>query len=123
MALNRKSPHVMAGTISEGLPPHDHGRDRLFINNPRSDTTGGTGRHPELPVKGVQARRATNLHRSGARHRCTKLLWLSYCLVLLWLLSLSLLLLLLFGITFIYPNPVQQVYPSRERDTVDRQMS
>jgi hypothetical protein len=92
------------------------------MNNPRSDTTGG-GHHPELPVKGVQAGRATNLHRSGTWHRFTKLLLLSYCLALLWSLSLLLLLSLLFGITFKYPNPVQQVYPSSERDTSDRQMN
>jgi hypothetical protein len=34
-----------------------------------------------------------------------------------------LLLLLLFGIMFKYPNPAQQVYPSSERDTVDWQMN
>jgi hypothetical protein len=53
MALYWKSPHVMDENSLEGLPPHDHGGNHLFINNPHSDTTGG-GHHPELPIKGVQ---------------------------------------------------------------------
>ncbi len=57
----------------EGLPPHDHERDFLFINNPCSDTTGG-GRHPEPPVKGIQAGSAISVF--GGQLACWHCTWI-----------------------------------------------